>query len=271
MKKILRVFLKRTSYTPDDELVCIGMPTFCIPEHDEVHISCSFTWDKKECEDLAFQWEGRTGKPVLLGGVAFGSDCSEFTQGLYIKKNIVFTSRGCNNTCSFCAVPKLEGKLRELPVCQGNWIQDNNFLQTSKAHKEKVFNMLRTQKSICFKGGLEAHLIDDHFIDNIRSLSIKELWLACDTEVAIPKAVNAIQKLNKAGFNQNKVHCYCLIGDDIRKNENRLRKIYEAGAMPFAQLYREYSDIKTEYSEEWNKFSRIWQRPAITKAYMEKK
>lgn len=39
--KILRVFPRRTSYTPDDELVYIGMPGLIIPEHDEVHISCT--------------------------------------------------------------------------------------------------------------------------------------------------------------------------------------------------------------------------------------
>lgn len=43
MKRIIRVFPSRTSYTPEDEYVFIGMPPFIIPEHDEVHISCTFT------------------------------------------------------------------------------------------------------------------------------------------------------------------------------------------------------------------------------------
>lgn len=268
--RIIRVFPRRTSYTPDDELVFIGMPPLIITEHDEIHISCTFTWDKAYCEELAFQWEGRTNKPVKLGGPAFGSDAENFIQGLYIKKNIIFTSRGCNNNCPWCIVPKLEGKLKELPICQGNIIQDNNFLQTSRRHKEKVFNMLRTQKGICFKGGLEADLIDDHFVNNITSLRIKELWLACDTDGALPRFKKAMEKLTKAGFNRNKINCYCLIGDDMDKNENRLRQVYEAGAMPFAQLYRDFSDAKTEYDTDWNKFARMWQRPAATKAHMEK-
>ncbi len=267
--RIIRVFPRRTSYTPDDELAFIGMPPLIIAEHDEIHISCTFTWDKAYCEELAFQWEGRTNKPVKLGGPAFGSDAENFIQGLYIKENIIFTSRGCNNNCPWCIVPKLEGKLKELPICQGNWIQDNNFLQTSRRHKEKVFDMPRTQKSICFKGGLETDLIDDHFINNITSLRIKELWLACDTDGALPRFKKAMEKLTKAGFNRNKINCYCLIGDDMDKNENRLRQIYEAGAMPFAQLYRDFSDTKTEYSTDWNKFARMWQRPAATRAHME--
>ena len=270
MKQILRVFPSKTSYTPDDDLVRIGLPTFDIPKHDEIHISCTFTWDKKYCEELAFQWEVRTNKPVKLGGVAFNSPSKDFVQGLYLKSNITFTSRGCNNNCPWCIVPKLEGKLKELPICQGNFIQDNNFLQTSRKHKEKVFDMLRTQKGISFKGGLETHLIDDHFINNITSLKIKELWVACDTDSSLPKFKKAMGKLRKAGFNRNKVHCYCLIGDDMDKNEARLREVYNEGAMPFAQLLRDFSETKTVYSKEWNRYARSWQRPAIIKAHMEK-
>ena len=45
--------------------------------------------------------------------------------------------------------------------------------------------MLKSQKGICFKGGLESDLIDDHFVNNVTSLRIKELWLACDTDSSL--------------------------------------------------------------------------------------
>ena len=113
-------------------------------------------------------------------------------------------------------------------------------------------------------------MIDDHFVDGITSLKISELWLACDTDAGLPKFKRAIEKLKKAGFNRNKINCYALIGDDMNKNEARLRAIYNAGAMPRAQLYRDFSDTKTEYNKEWRAFERMWQRPAATKAHMEK-
>lgn len=191
-KRIIRVFPRKTSYTPDDEYAFVGMPQMLLPEHDEVHISCTFTWDKDYAEELAFQWEGRTNKPVRLGGPAFQSKAEDFIPGMYIKRNIIFTTRGCNNNCPWCCVPKLEGKLKELPIVPGNWIQDNNFLQSSKRHKERVFEMLKTQHGICFKGGLETDLIDDHFIAGLQDIGtqrIKELWLACDTDARIPKRV----------------------------------------------------------------------------------
>lgn len=267
---ILRVFPKRTSYTPDDPLAFVGMPpmSFMIPEHDEVHISCTFTWDMDEAEDLAFQWEGMTNKPVKIGGVAYHSPVDDFVPGMYIKKNIIFTSRGCNNNCRWCGVRQIEGTLRELPIYEGNIIQDNNFLQCSRQHKDKVFDMLRTQHGICFRGGLEPDLIDDHFISNIQSLRIAELWLACDTDGALPTFKKACKKLTDAGYDRNKIKCYSLIGHDMEKEEARNREIYNAGAMPFSQLERDFSRHKTEYSKEWKEFERTWQRPAATKAHM---
>ena len=272
MKKIIRVFPTKTSFTPADDYAFYGPPPIdeLIPGHDEIHISCIFTWDVKNADWLAYQWECRTDKPVKCGGPAYDSPAEDFTQGLYLKPNIIFTSRGCNNACPWCRVSEREGKIRELPVYHGNIIQDNNFLQTSRAHKVKVFDMLRTQSGICFKGGLQTDLVDDHFVENITSLRISELWLACDTDDALPKFKRAAAMLVKAGFTREKIKCYALIGDDINKNEARLQMIYEAGAMPFAMLYRDFTDTKTQYNGDWNKFARMWQRPAAIRSHMEK-
>lgn len=69
-----------------------------------------------------------------------------------------------------------------------------------------------------------------------------------------------------AGFSQNKIRCYALIGDDMSENEERLQTIFRAGALPFAQLYqpREWK----EYPREWRQYQRQWTRPAAMKAHM---
>lgn len=209
MLDTLRIFPgKRNQYTPTDPLAyCCGgkdFPTMTLdmfPDFKEIHISCCFSWDRQFCEDLKYRLEPYTKVPIGLGGPAFGSFAENFTQGFYLKENIILTSRGCNNACPWCIVSKIEGSLRELNICPGNVIQDNNFLQTNKAHKNKVFDMLRTQKNICFKGGLDPELIDNHFIDNITSLGIAELWLACDTDGSLPAFKAACEKLVSA------IHC----------------------------------------------------------------
>jgi hypothetical protein len=273
--RIIRVFPRATSYTPCDGYVRIGSPTMydlILPPHDEIHISCTFSWDKPLCRELKQDWELFTDKPVKLGGPAFGSPVDGFVQGLYLRPNIIFTSRGCNNHCPWCIVPKLEGRLVPIDVIpEGNIIQDNNFLQCDRDHKEKVIAMLRTQKGICFKGGLEADLVDDDFVSAITSLRIKELWLACDLDSRIGSLQKACEKLKRAGFNRNKIYCYVLsYGKNRDADESRARAVYEAGAMPFVQLYRDFTETKTEYSKDWNAWARAWQRPAIIKARMEK-
>lgn len=268
--RILRVFPKRTSYTPTDDLAFVGPPPMAefIPEHDEVHVSCTFTWDMDEAEDLAYQWEGSTRAPVKLGGPAYHSPTDDFTPGLYVRNGIIFTSRGCNNNCPWCGVRQTEGKLRELPVVDGNVIQDNNFLQCSRQHKDKVFDMLRSQRGICFRGGLETDLIDDHFLSGISSLRIAELWLACDTDAALPKFQEKCAKLVAMGFTRHQLHCYSLIGDDMVREEQRNRAIWRAGAMPFSQLRQGFDRKRTEYSAAWKEFERTWQRPAVMYAHM---
>ncbi|WP_243002691.1 hypothetical protein [Lachnotalea glycerini] len=273
VKRIIRVFPRRTSYTPDDPYVFIGEPimTELLPPHDEIHITCTFTWDMDYCEKLKSDWEWQTNEEVKLGGPAYLSSAENFTPGLYVKDGIIFTSRGCNNYCKWCGVRKIEGLLKELPVYPGNIIQDNNFLQTSRKHKEDVFEMLKQQRKIEFKGGLETDLIDNHFIAGLQSIGVKKiksLWLACDTDSQLPRFKKAVEKLHKAGFNQNKIYCYSLIGHNMEKEEIRNREIFNAGALPFSQLERDFTRQKAQYSKEWNHFERVWQRPAAMKAHM---
>lgn len=265
MNGIIRVFCHQTSNTPTDKYSFIGEPGLFIPEHKEVHVSCVFTWDKPKAEYLAECWKF-IGSKVKLGGPAYDDPGDEFIPGMYVRKGITYTSRGCPNNCKFCFVPKREGKIRELPISEGNEIQDNNFLACSKGHRQKVYDMLRAQKEIRFLGGLEAGRLTDWDIEEMRKLRIKELWVACDSKGAVKRTTKVIGKLSQAGFSQNHIRCYVLIGDDMTENEARLRAVYEAGALPFAQLYQ--PEKLLEYSKAWKQFARTWSRPAATRAHM---
>ena len=274
MMNIIRVFPERNAYTPDDDMAFIGYPPLWIPEHDEVHISCTFTWEMDYCEALAIAWEAVTDKIVRLGGVAYGSPSNEFTSGMYVKKGITFTSRGCNNNCPFCFVPKREGKLKELPIVEGNVIQDNNFLQTSRPHQAKVFEMLKTQKQICFRGGLESRLITPWFAAKCAELQrehrLAELWFAADTDQAIEPLKNAVGILRQHGFRvtDHSVQVYTMsYGHNLAADEERMRAVFDLGCMPRCQLYRAPTRQKTRYSAEVEAWARKFQRPALTKAH----
>ena len=271
--KILRVFPRRTNFTPKDDLVVIGRPELWRPEVDEVHISCLFTWDREFCEELKKEWSEY--HPVVkIGGPACGLDGDGFVPARYIREGITFTSRGCDFSCPWCLVPKTEGKFRVLKtVTPGNVIQDNNILLANARHLAKVYSMLKTQRAIRFLGGLDVRLLRDWHIEDLRGLRIKELWLALDSWDTVRQFGKAAGKLKRAGFRRNQVRCYVLAGFDepIRESEGRLQFAYECGALPFVQLYQPplpFKRMAGERSRKDNLFIRKWSRPAAIKSVM---
>jgi hypothetical protein len=261
--RILRVFPRRTSFTPDDDLVYVGEPQLLLPEVDEVHVSCTFTWDKSYAEHLKLAWS-QYYPLVKLGGCAYDSPVDDFVPGRYIKRGVTFTSRGCNNHCDFCLVHEREGRLRIIKDFQrGNIIQDNNILQTGKAHISKVIEMLKHENAASFSGGIEADLVTDWFAEELRSIKIKNLFLACDTDYAITSLRKATKTL---GLERDKLFCYTLIGrETIKQATDRLEAVWDAGCIPFAQLFQP-ADKWIDYSKEWKDLARTYSRPAAVKA-----
>lgn len=255
--------------TPSDEFAFVGDPPLFLPPADQVHVSCTFTWDVSESSRLFRAW-AKHYKVVKLGGPAYGYmpglTAGEFEPGCYVRLGVTFTSRGCNNQCPWCLVPNREGKLREIGIHPGSVILDNNLLQCSKEHLGKVFDMLRSQHGIKFSGGLDSRLLTDSIADGLRSLRIKFLFFACDTKEAIRPLERAKTRLN--GFTREHLRCFVLLAfnkETISEAQERLEAVYELGFMPFAQLYQPPGKY-IHYSREWRALAKAWSRPAITKA-----
>lgn len=260
---IARVFPTKTSFTPIDEHSYYGKkatPTLLTPHYDEVHVSVTFTWDKEKGRQLMKAWKPYA-NTVRIGGVAIDGESNKcFISGMYLKKGVTITSRGCPNNCSFCIIKNDLIEFDDFP--EGNIIQDNNILACSDNHWDKVISMLKKQKKVSFKGGLEASRITTKKAEDIRSLHVRELWLACDSDGAIEPLNKAVDILLNAGIPKSYIYCYCLIG----KEEQRLRAVREMGIMPFAQLYRS-PDSETKYTKEMKQYARKTSRPAITRNF----
>ena len=265
--KIARVFATQTKMCPNDPDVYFDGPDLFTPKYDEVHISVTFTWEIKRGFELKKVWEFICNN-VKIGGPAFGDPGNKFIAGMYLKKGITITSRGCPLNCSFCFVPIREGKIRELPIVEGNTIQDNNLLACSNKHIDKVFEMLKHQKRVNFSGGLECARITDSIVDKLRGLNIYQIWISYDLIGNTKYFERAVKKLKKY-FKRDKIRCYVLIGfegDNLKKAENRLKYTWEIGTLPFAMLYRDEKNTKP--SKNWKQFQRQWTRPAIIKSIM---
>lgn len=271
--KIARVFPRRTKMTPTDENAFVGDPPLGCPEYDEIHISVCFTWDIDKSHYLAAQWKPY-GK-VRIGGPALDGGRGDFVSGCYLKKGVTITSRGCPNKCWFCLVPKRnDGLLTELPIIAGRIVQDDNLLACSPKHIDAVFEMLKGQSQIEFKGGFESQRVTPKIVEELTHLRIKRIWLAYDTPEDEGPLRTAIENL-KPYFSREHIRCYVLIGypgDTISKAEERLKRAWHLGTLPFSMRYRKpaksFNHSFVYHEREWNILTRQWTRPNITKAIM---
>ncbi len=263
---IARVFPTKTSYSPTDGDAYFSEPGLFMPPYDEVHISVLFSWDIERAKYLMRAWDHIA--PVKIGGFAIGGESrEEFTPGWYVKKGVTITSRGCPSRCPWCMV---KSPLKEIAIHRGNIVQDNNLLACSNNHIKKVFDMLRGQKQISFPGGLDCTRLKDWHVEELRGLSIHQLWLAYDDECKFKYFKSAVERLSRY-FNRDKIRAYVLIGfdsDTIAKAEARLRGVYLMGSLPFAMLYRDYDGSCPNPEKEWRQFQRSWARPAAIKTIM---
>jgi len=268
--KTIRVFPTKTKATPDDKDVRINVTPSFFDEADEVHISVAFTWDLPRAEWLYNQWL-KAGFNVKIGGVATGERGGDFINGMYLKKGYTITSRGCNNHCWFCSVPKREGKLRELPIVDGFNILDDNFLACCEQHKNAVYEMLKRQpEQPRFTGGLEAKILTHTDAEKLFDIKPKSLYFAYDTKDDYEPLIEAGKLLTNIGFSKagNVLKCYVLIGypaDTFDAAEKRLINTIKAGFMPMAMFYR---DNNGKRSKDWGKFQRVWANKKIVGAKM---
>jgi len=259
---MIRVFPRKTKWTPTDDLAFIGEPGLFRPPVQPVKISCTFTWDIPEVERLYRAWSAYY-PDVELGGPAFGDPGGEFVSGMFVKPGVTFTSRGCNKECKHCFASLREGRIRELPIVDGWDVADNNLLACSQAHVEAVFKMLKRQpEPIKLSGGLDADLFTERHVELLKSIRLQYAWFACD----YPGAILALERVADlmSDFSQQKKRCYVLIGfggESIRQAEKRLRAVYRLGFDPMAMLYQGETDIK--YSGDWLNLRRYWVLPAI--------
>lgn len=204
-----------------------------------------------------------------MGGPAFNQKGEAFVPGLYVKKGMTITSRGCPNHCWFCAVPKREGGLTELPIHDGWNVLDDNLLACSDEHVEKVFQMLsRQEKRAVFTGGLESKILKPWHAKRLREINAQRMYFAYDTPDDYEPLVEAGKIMRQEGHRpqSHTMGCYCLIGypnDTFDAAEKRLTDAAKNGFAPYAMLYRG-KDGTTDH--EWRKFQRIWCRPAIVYA-----
>lgn len=247
---ILRVFPRRTKATPTDALAFVGPPPLWVPaDAGEIHVSCTFTWDRPRAEKLANAWAfACPGAEVRVGGPAYGDPGGNFEPGTYLRPGYVITSRGCPNRCQHCLVPDREGPLRTLPIRDGHDVLDNNLLACPADHMAAVFDMLRRQRARPrFTGGLDAELFTPHVAHELLALKPDRIFFAYDRAAQLEPLRRAVARIrHRTGWSKGNlrhvVGCYVLVGyrgDTVPDAEWRVRQIIDMGPRAFPMFYRD--------------------------------
>jgi hypothetical protein len=233
---------------------------------DRVFISVPFTWYLPKAKTLA-TWFMQAGHYVYIGGPAvelmpdYLSGVATQVGGdlhpLPLKRHnpdATFTSRGCPNQCGFCAVPRIEGDLREL----ADWrpapiVCDNNILATSQRHFDNAIDRLKQFRQVDFNQGLDARLLNAHHIDKLKELSLPILRFSFDHIGMGTIVTSAIQSVLQAGFAKRRVRCYVMFGfhDSPDDALYRVETIKKLGVRPFPQRYQALDGDAALAKDSW--------------------
>ena len=259
VKRIIRVFPRRTNATPDDALAVVGRAPELWDNADKVLISVAFDADRQKAEELAEKWA--VVAPVEIGGPAYHerTPAGEFEPGMFLKRGYTITSRGCPNRCHFCKVPEREGSLRLLDIKDGWNVLDNNLLACPQEHQRKVFDMLQRQPHAPrFTGGIEACRVTPWHAEWFAKLKPESLWMAYDCPADYEPLRHACKTLYDVGMiaphRSKRVGAYVLMGErgdtpaDARK---RLERVIALGIKTQAMLFDNGRECRADDMPEW--------------------
>lgn len=148
---------------------------------------------------------------------------------------IGFLTRGCINKCSFCVVPKKEGKIRPYRKWQDVvrtdtnkvHLMDNNILACDYGISQ-LDELSQTDYRIDLNQGMDIMLITDEICKIIKKLKWeKYIRFSCDKEYQIPYFEKAMELFSRYGIPKSKVFIYLLVQKDIDNAERRLRALYK--------------------------------------------
>jgi hypothetical protein len=227
-----------------------------------LYLSIPFTWLLDDAEIIAKQHKGK----VIAGGPAvrlMGAPWAEtpervpFDTLAFHNPLATYTSRGCPNKCSFCAVPKIEGELIELDTWKpAPVICDNNITACSERHFEKVIDSLLPFPMVDFNQGLDAALFTDFHAWHLSRLHSVKIRFAFDNISRKKVNKQAIDLCNSHKLTN--IGIYCLIGynDTPETAKQRLEQIRAWGVMPNPMRYQPLNAIeKNSYVNTENGWS----------------
>jgi hypothetical protein len=238
---------------------------FFEPNYDVIYGSAIFSYSEKRIEQLKKNFLN-----VIVGGTGSNNNFTvedwlgikeyeNYDYSIYpnFTGSIGFTQRGCRLKCSFCVVPKKEGKNISINSISNLYrgegypkelhLLDNDFFG-QKNWKEIANEIIKGNFKVCFNQGINVRLINEesanvlslmkYYDDQFKSRRIYTAWDNRKDENIFKQG---IKYLTDAGIKPNHIMVYMLCGywpnETFEDIYYRFKTMVDMGLMPFPMAY----------------------------------
>lgn len=246
------------------------------PGYDIVYGSAIFTSSEKKIHQFRNNFPN-----AVLGGTAVDMNfkvehligCGDYEYENYdysiypeFNHSIGFTQRGCRLKCSFCVVPKKEGKMTVVNSIYDLWregterkihLLDNDFFGQEKWY-DRSREIIDGDFKVCFNQGINVRLIHKEGAEQLAQMKYmddqfktKRIYTAWDNRRDESIFMKGIDIMLSAGVKSSHILVYMLCGywkwetfDDVYY---RFEKMKSMGLMPYPMVYSEspnYNELK---------------------------
>lgn len=173
------------------------------------------------------------------------------------RQSLGFTQRGCRLSCSFCIVPKKEGKVKPEATIAEIWrgepwpkellLLDNDFFGQTD-WRARIAEIRDGGFKVSFNQGINARCLTEEAAEAIASvdyrddsMKVKRIYTAWDSLGDEARLFAGLERLVKYGVKPDHIMVYMLIGywpnETAADREYRRMKLREFGARPYPMPY----------------------------------
>ena len=181
------------------------------------------------------------------------------------KHSIGFTSRGCRFNCSFCVVPKKEGKPIPYNTIDEIWtnrgsnfviLLDNDFFGNPE-WSARIKELRDYDLMVNFSQGLNIRIITDEQIKALKCVKFrtlsgksKRVHFAWDRIKDEKLVLDGISRMVAAGFHPDSLVFYVLIGYDTTEEQDlyRVNILHSLGVNPYIMPYNKQDPYQKRFT-----------------------
>lgn len=221
-----------------------------------------------------------TGNHATVESIVGDFDELDYTPYPTFASSIGFTQRGCRLACSFCVVPKKEGKPSKAQTLREIWrgpghpkhihLLDNDFFSIKDWWQERIEEARSERFKISFTQGINVRVITDEVAAAIASIEYRDdsfsrrrLYTAWDNLHEERTFFRGIDRLERNGVPGRNIMAYMLVGyaegETLEAVKHRFERMKAREIRPYPMVY----DCRSTDPERY-RLMKKFQRWAVT-------